>query len=103
MMDHELPEMKRNKKNNMDYYYFELDSVGDTIDSIGTNNYGIAANMLIDDSSLMIDNNMPGYFPDFVFASTEEVETAVVNGTPKPVYALVGGYHPSQRPPARPR
>jgi hypothetical protein len=103
-MDHELPEMKKhNKKNNMDYYYIELDSVDDTIDSIGNNNYGISANMLIDDSSLMIDNNMPGYFPDFVFASTEVVEDAMVNGNPVGVTPLIGGYHPTNRPTPRPR
>lgn len=98
MMDYELPEMKKTKhKNNMYTYYVELDSVEDDVNSMG------AAKMQINDTDTFIDNNIPGCYPDYVFSSETEVEEVMVNGNPVTPAALIGGYHPTNRPPQRPR
>lgn len=87
----------------MNWYYLELDSVHDIIDSIGTTIYGNHANELINDTDMCIDNNVPDLLPDFVFRVEGEVDSAVVNNTPVTPIPLTGGYHPSHRPPPRTR
>jgi hypothetical protein len=87
----------------MNWYYLELDSVHDIIDSIGTAIYGNHANELINDTDTCIDNNTPDTYPDFVFAVNGEVDSAVVNGDPVTPMPILGGYRPAHRPPQRPR
>lgn len=88
------------KRRTMSYwFYLELESVEDIV-NIDTTIIG-GAKGLINDTDLCIDNNMPDTYPDFVFMTENSEPTCLVNNSPVEPQPLLGGYHPSQRPPVR--
>lgn len=87
----------------MNYYYIQLPDPCAVVNFIGEVEYQTKANNMICGGDFYIDNNMPEYYPDLVFSSTEEVLTAVVDGESVPVTPLTSGYHPAHRPPPRHR
>lgn len=88
----------------MNYYYIELEDPCDTINSIGETAYGTHANNLIcDGNGMYICNNFPETYPDLVIETEEDLSeaTAFVNSGEVPIYPLLSGYHPTQKPPIR--
>lgn len=83
------------------WHYLELDSVEDTV-SVG-GSIPMQAKLLINDTDMCIDNNVPELYPDFVFSSNLSEPECYVNGEPVTPQPLLNGYRPAHRPNPRPR
>lgn len=88
------------------HYSIPVNDPCQVLDSIGEETYGQKISTLICQPGFFIDNNTPESYTDLIIEVDGELPegtTAIIEGGEYPIYPILGGYRPTNRPTPRPR